>query len=454
VLSLIVVDTRLRDSRRGFGLLVVIVLLAVVAMVGAAVSSRTRSLLNTGQAESLQARANDTAYSGLQSAVASIERGQDDWNALGARTALPTHGELAFELKVTDNLNNDQPLQDSDGTDIPPESLYVKSLAYVNNELKAGASCVIAQERGATFNYPAFGSSSVSLDNSLVEAVDGSGNTVGGDGHVRTNGTQSDAVTLEGGSYVDGDVTVGAGGDPVIAMNVESGSGFAGDSQIAGADLPLPDVAASYSDTAPDVEFFNIPIPIPGIFTGIRFLNILGIGVATPGSYNEMIVEPTSNMVLQPSIAGNSETMINVLILAEGDYYVNELGSTGMAGVFIPAGEVRIHVRDGVTMGAGATSINVESARAFQVYGTEDAGQVTMTAVSGKMVMAAKGDMAVTASVIEGALYGKTVDITDSSLRYPKELDGMALNDKVRGNWNQFGLRLLAPDEIEIYNSP
>ena len=149
-------ETNLTNRRQGFGLLVVIILLAVVAMVGAAVSSRTRSLLNTGNTESMKARANDTAYSGLQAAIAAIERGENNWSSMGARTELPTHGELAYELEITDNLNDTEVLQDEDGTNIPPESLYVKALAFVDGELQAGASCVIAQERGATFNYPAF----------------------------------------------------------------------------------------------------------------------------------------------------------------------------------------------------------------------------------------------------------------------------------------------------------
>lgn len=435
--------------RRGFGLLVVVILLSIVALVGAAVASRTRSILQTGQSESLQARANDTAYSGLQATLAAVERGETSWSLLSARTALPTHQELAYELRITDNLSNDTVMTDADGTEIPPESLYVKSLAFVDGSLRAGASCVVAQERGATFNYPAFGSDFISADNSLVEAVDASGNIIAGDGHIRTNGTQTDAISLSGGTFVDGDVTVGPGGDPVTAIGVESGSGFSGDSQRAGAELPLPDVAAGYSDSGPDAQFFNIPLPIP--LPGLQFLNLIGVGSVSPGTYNRMVIEPTSNLVLQPSMTGSTETMVNILYLAPGDYYVNELGSTGPVAIFIPQGEVRIHVRDTVNMDAGGTSISTDAVQAFQVYVTEDASSTSIARTDGNLVLATQGDMTVTDSQLQGALYGKTVEVANSQLRYPKELDGMALNDKVRGSWNQFGLRLLGPRELDTY---
>jgi hypothetical protein len=443
--------TRANERVSGFGLVVVVMLLGIVAVVAAAVAQRTQVMLSTSQDEALQARATDTAYSGLQAGMAGIERGENDWAILGTRTSLPTRTELAYEIKVTDNLNNTDPLIDNDGTEIPPESLYLKSLAYVDNELVSGASAVVAQERGATFNYPAFGSDSIKLNNSLIEAVDVLGATVAEEGSIRTNGAQSAAIQLEGGTFVDGNATVGAGGDPVIALDVESGSGFSGDSESAGADLPLPDIAASYDPNAPDPVFFGLPIPIPTWFGGVRFWTPFGFSVVTPGDYNSLTVAPTNNLVLQPNIGGQNQTMVNFMFMAPGDYYANEFGSSGPGAIFIASGEARIHVKDNVNLAAGVSQFASNAVQDFQIYQTEDGAQVDIARTLGNMVLSTKGTLNVTDSQIQGALYGKSVEITNTTLQYPKALDGLALNDKAKGNWNIFGYRTLSPVEVDEY---
>ena len=442
----------MRRRVSAFGLMIIILLLGIVAMVAGSVSLRTRNLLQMSVDSRREAIGQDVSYSGIEATLAAVERGQNNWSSLSVTSPMPHHPELTHQIKINSNYTNDQPIVDVDGTQIPPESIYVKSLARQDGALLAGATAVVAQEKGFTFNYPAFGSDSVNVDNTLIQAQNGDGSIAEGDGSIRTNGVQDSAVKLFGQSFVDGDVTVGPGGDPAVAIDAETGSGFSGESKLAGAELPLPDVPAAYDPSAPDNIFTAIPLPIPlPPPNGIFFLSVVGVSFVTPGTYNRLSIHPTSNMVLEPNITELDSTILNILIMEPGDYYVNELITEGgpiTSAQFQPMGEVRIHVKNRVDFSAPITRVESANSQGFQIYQTEENGEVDITKTQGNLVLAAQSPVNVSESQILGAVYGSVVNLKDSELTYPKALDNLALNDKAKGSWNIFGRRLMTPDEL------
>ena len=435
---------------RGFGFVVVILMLGVVSMVAASISLRTQRNLQLTAGQTRQQAGDDVAYSGLQVGLAhAASAGAEDWSGLEGLVTMPQRTQLGYRLLVNSNFNNEDALIDPDGTEIPGEAIYLKSLAYTDGTLDAGMSAVVAQQRGMAFNYPAFGSDNVTVEDSSIQSVAGGGSakasewtTVEGEGHIRTNGTSEGSVSLTDGTFVDGDVIVGPGGDPVSALQAETGSGFSGTADIAGATLPLPEVPAGYSPTAPDsVPGFPIPIPIPPM----QFLNAISIQPMTPGTYDQVVWE--SGEGVEPNFTG-TDPFLNYVALEPGDYYINDL-STGpnSVNVILATGEVRLHVKNGVNL--KTLYINSDSASDLQIYQTDPGGSTQLTQVLGSMVLAGQGPVEMNQSELNGALYGRSVAIRGSKLGYPKSLDGLALNDKIKGDWSLFGARRLNSSEIE-----
>ena len=441
-------------QHRGLGFVVVILMLGIVSMVAASISLRTQRSLKTSSDQAVQQAGDDTAYSGLQVGLARAATAGDDWTGLDISQAMPRRNDLAYRLVVTSNLSQAQPLLDSDGTEIPGESAYIKSLAYQNQALISGMCAVVSQQRGMAFNYPAFGSDRVTVEESLIQAVAGEGSwdstewiPVSGDGHIRTNGTLEGSVSLGNQSYVDGDVIVGPGGDPVTALQSDNGSGFSGTADVAGAALPLPQVVANYDPNAPNAPGgTTVPIPIP-ILNG--YLNSLSFQVVPPGTYNELSFQTGEDV--QPSIMNGP--YLNHVYLPAGDYYVNKVttADSSVLNVVFSDGEVRLHVKDSVDL--DNISVTNDSAALFQIYQTDPNGTVKLANVDGSFVLASQGEVTVDQSKINGAVYGSAVNIKQSQLSYPKALDGLALNDKIKGEWSLYGVRRLSPSELETLRS-
>lgn len=435
---------RSRYHNRGMGLLLILVMLGVVAMVAGSIALRVQRSSQAGASQNQSRSAEDAAFSGLQVSIAGVTNTGDTWGGTGGPVALPHRTELAYQVVVNSNFSGEEPLEDSDGTLIPPEAIYVKSLGSLDGVARSGLSAIVAQQRGMVFNYPAFGASSLALDNSLVQAVDSGLNPVAKKAPIRTNSQDSQAITLRNESYVDGDVTVGPGGDPNVALYTETGSGFSGDADTAGSELPLPQVTAGYSDTAPDIGAFNIPLPIPIPFVGLFFVN-MSMVVVPPGTYNTIDFTPTDDARFYPELARFSSVNFGM-----GDVYCNKLVSSGGDVISVTtSGPALIHVRDEVTFNAVSTTFQGTGISDFQIYQTESGGQVQLNNTMGRLVLASQGPVSVQNSNLLGALYGSTVSLKDTTLSYPKDLDGQVLNDKVRRGWKAFGIKTMTPEEIK-----
>lgn len=444
-------------QERGFGFVVVILMLGVVSMVAASISLRTQRSLQISAEQTKHQAADDVAYSGLQVGLAHVATAGNDWNGMDASVEMPHRAGLAYRLLVNSNFTQTTSIVDSDGTEIPGESVYLKSLAYRDQKLFGGMAAVVAQQRGMSFNYPAFGSDSVKVEDSVVQAVAGQGSPdanewipVDGEAHIRTNSTLDAAISLLNGSYVDGDVIVGQGGDPLVALQAEGGSGFSGTADIAGVDLPLPDVPASYDPTAPDAPpgmAIPLPIPIPGYHT--LFLSPFSFQVLSPGSYDEVVLD--SGEAFEPNITG-VDPLVNYVLLPPGDYYINKLScGDGVLNVIITEGEVRLHVKE--TVDLNNVYSQSEAASHLQIYQTEAGGSANLSQVYGSFVLASQGPVELLESELNGALYGSSVSIKGSKLAYPQALDGVALNDKIKGDWTLYGMRKLRPSELSVLAS-
>lgn len=431
--------TSLKD-RGGFGLAVVILMLGLIGMVGGATVIRVQRSLQTQSQQTEALAAEDGAYSGLQASLAGFESMGDAWPGVPVLQTLPNRTEVGYRVVLNRNLSGDTTSTDPDGTVIPPKAVYAKSLGYIRGKLTSGFAAVLAQEKGVSFNYPAFGASGVNLSNSLVQAIDGTGAVQGGEAPIRTNSTNPGALTLSNGSFVDGDATVGAGGDPLIGLQSDASSGISGAAEIAGSDLTLPQFFANYDNTAPDSGSVRIMIPVPLLPTTWITHNV---GVATPGTYNQLSISDPA-----PLPSPIHEIRIpNILFIAPGEYYCNEFSADGSTGSIIAPGDgVVIHVRDNVSW--DGVLVDTSSAANFQVHHTENSGAVSLNHTSGKFLVGSSNQVDVTNSDIEGAVYGDAVNISDSTLSYPTSLDGQVLNANALGRWKAFGVRQLNPAEM------
>ena len=105
---------------RGFGFVVVILMLGVVSMVAASISLRTQRNLQLTAGQTRQQAGDDVAYSGLQVGLAhAASAGAEDWSGLEGLVTMPQRTQLGYRLLVNSNFNNEDALIDPDGTEIP-----------------------------------------------------------------------------------------------------------------------------------------------------------------------------------------------------------------------------------------------------------------------------------------------------------------------------------------------
>ena len=462
---------RILAARRAFGLMIVLIMLGVVSMVAASVVMRSQRSLQTSHSQVRRLAGEDAAYSGLQVGLATVETAGDSWLGTDGEVALPNSPDLTYRVLVNSNFNGTAVKVDDDGTEIPPKSVYMKAVGYFEGKAMAGMTSVASQDEGVTFNYPAFGSSSLTFDNSTVDAVDADGNVVPEEAPIRTNGFAEGAVTLSNGSFIDGDVTVGNAADPVAALVATEGSGFSGSANVAGGDIQVPNPVAAYDDTAPTNTGWSISFP-PLIDITLPF------STPAPGTYSALRVD-SATIGSGGSLPGlDLLGSINILILSDGDYYCSEL-TTGDMGAFILARPgTRIHVRDRIETAAlvnsiatspweeppaepadpfdtpdlfGLLGVDVGESPLLQVYQTSPGGSVSLQNLMGGCILASQSDISMTGSEFQGALYGNSVSVVDSRLTYPKILDGVALEANVDGTWKLFGVRRMTPAELSGY---
>lgn len=428
--------------------MIVLIMLGVVSMVAASVALRTQASLQTNKQQSVNLAAEDAAFSGLQMAVALVENTGDSWAGTGGIQTLPNRPELGYQVFVNSNFSNTLPITDSDGTEIPPKSIYVKSVGYHDSQTTAGMTAIVSQDEGVTFNYPAFATDSLNITNSIIDAVDSSNTAVPDGAPIRTNGDAAGAITLNA-SYINGDVTVGPLGDPAVALVTTGGAGFSGSADVAGSNLPLPTVTAAYNDSAPVNVGGVAPVPLPPMISAMLGFMPVRFSAPPAGTYQAIRVDDAT---FGPA-GGFFPFQFNILIMQDGDYYVSEFTTDDDLAIVIPGPNTRLHVRDTVATNAGATTIHQSSGSGpgLQVYQTSAGGSVTLNETDASVIVTAQGPMNVNTSAIRGALYGTDVSLIDSNLTYRTELDGLALSANVAGSWSLFGIRQMSPAEVAGY---
>ena len=433
-------------------MMIVLIMLGVVSMIAASVAIRSQRSMQSSHQQSQQMAADDAAYSGLQVGLAQIESVGETWGGISSLTTLPQMPALGYKVFVNSNYSNTSPIEDPDGTEIPPKSIYVKSIGYYEGVATAGASAIVAQDEGVSFNYPAFATQTLNFANSAVSAVDASGVLTSGNAPIRTNGDTAGAITLTN-TFVDGDVTVGPLGDPAVALVADGTSGFSGTAGVAGTDLPLPSVVASYDDSAPTNIGSPIPIPLPGLGGLIGFLVPIRFSAPAPGTYSSIGVDTaTMGTGGLPGLIIPIPSL-NILILSDGDYYTSDFSTGDSVAIVLSSANTRMHVRDNVDFAAAVTTVSGPSgsAHGLQLHQTSPSGGVNFTNVAGSTVVTSEGAISVDSSVVQGALYGSHVNVNNSQLIYPEALDGEALSANVSGGWNLFGQRKLKPSEVAGY---
>lgn len=439
--------------------MIVLIMLGIVSIVAATVAMRSQRSMQVSQTQSVQFSAQDTAFSGLQVGLGSIQTTGDSWTGTGGVQAMPQRPGSGYRVFVNSNFSGTTNKIDADGTEIPPKSVYLKSVGYQENLAKAGMTAIVSQDEGATFNYPAFATQGINMSNTIVDAVDASDVPLPDGAPIRTNGDANGAITLDAGTFVDGDVTVGTLGDATTSLVTTGGSGFSGTANVAGSDLPLPAVTAAYDDSAPANVGGVVGVPLPpGMAAIIGFLPVR-FSLPAPGTYSSINVDNATMGTATGTLFGIPIPLpqFNILFLQDGDYYASNFTTNDGIAIVLAGAGTRLHVRDGMTTGSSSTSFSASTTTGLaggpglQVYQTSPAGSVSLTDASGEIIVNAQGPLAINTSTIKGAVYGTNIDMTDSQLTYRSELDGLAVNANVGGDWSLFGTRQMTPEEVSNY---
>jgi hypothetical protein len=167
----------------------------------------------------------------------------------------------------------------------------------------------------------------------------------------------------------------------------------------------------------------------------------MAIIIIDPGAYDEIVIGPG------PGAGSPQLIAIAQATFTGGEYYCHSLRVVAEQNVISTLGASKVHVRDEIDFNGLLTNL-AGSPGELQLYATEPTGTVSIANTSGDLVVAAQGDVVVSNSQITGAVYGRAVSLNNTTLAFPRELDGKLLNDALEGGWRLFGIRVMNPSEV------
>lgn len=274
--------SRLLKTKRGFGLVVVLGIAAVLAIFTGAIGANAAMNLRSVTHESLMDEAHYAAFTGIQLSMGCIKEpppGREDWLETDPSIALQIKSNVSCTARTYHNLDGlagQTPVAD-DGTKIPLNNFYIVAVGTVAQNVTATSSSMgaIVSPLFPPLDHAVFGNSSV-LVNGVVDHFSSSVTPMAADpacsvpeAPIGSNSANLSDFQLGSATHVDGELHLGPGassGDVTtlegarVAVNVNGQPTATGPASSLPAAKAMPDLSAPDAATtlAPSTSGFTV----------------------------------------------------------------------------------------------------------------------------------------------------------------------------------------------------
>lgn len=212
-------------GRRGFALVVTLVVILLITLAAITVSRNASLRLNSVALALHEKQALRAAEAGLADAIVAL-RADEAWAGfVPARCTLPSYPELSYQVAVTNNSAGSAPVTAPDGTGVPVAAVYLNVTGFGPGDVRRTVSALAARRDDRLFRNAIFGDEEVTTSGgSLIDAWDsslgpyGPSTIIPNAADVATNGTFAGALSFSGNTSINGDLYVGVNADPAVAV--------------------------------------------------------------------------------------------------------------------------------------------------------------------------------------------------------------------------------------------
>lgn len=379
--------------KRGFALIVVLLVVAVIATMATAVVSIGSGGLDEALHQMQDQKAVYAARAGAQAALVQLAH-DPSWSGFSPPTQTLPVSAGSYTVSVYPSGGPAPP----NGVIVPSGLVYVLSKGTVR---RASRTVGLMVKTGVgTQNFAVVAASSISLSgNSHIDSVDPlTGLTLPDPANIATNDTAAPSITLTGGSSVQGNASVGPGA-PNSAFSIDnSGAAITGTQSTLGATIPLDPVVLPSDPTA---------APPAGAHSGAT-------NSISPGTYGTVSIDGGATLNLAPG-----QYVFDSLSLGGG----GKLAISGATTIYIK-GTVAVNVASIVNPSKEPTNLK------FLVQGSVTTPSVTLSngGVGYYVMYAPTSPVTVSGgSSLYGNLVGKSLTVSGGSSVHFDPASGGAL---------------------------
>lgn len=146
-------------AKRAFALATVILVLSLLVGMAGVVFRDVSVGLQHGAERTLRTQARYAAYAGLQRSLSALYQ-DPSWSAGYDREDLPGTPEVEYSVTVLNNVGNLNSIFAPDGTEIPPNGVFLRAKGHVRGEdiISNAGLASLAVRKKPIFNFAAVGS--------------------------------------------------------------------------------------------------------------------------------------------------------------------------------------------------------------------------------------------------------------------------------------------------------
>lgn len=273
-------------GNKGYAILITLLVITLLIIIVFSIVSLNESSLYIARSVQFKAMSIETARAGMADAIYQLYD-NPAWTAGFASKTLPNNlGNYSMTFTAgsapysTNNYAGSSSVIGYEGRTIPADYIHLVSIGTYNNRTKKAQTLMQVALAGPFFNNVLLAQNDITVNRGfLSDSFDSSLGTYAAtqqnsDGHIKTNGTANDVVSISGTggspSVVNGNVIVGVGADPNSAIKTTGAVTINGSKQAQAFAMQFPQITAASGSQ--DL-----------LYTG-------GTNTLAPGSYRDLTI--------------------------------------------------------------------------------------------------------------------------------------------------------------------
>lgn len=199
--------TNAARKRRGLALALVLMVVSIAAIIAFSAAAVSTTNLSFAQTDLASIRARYASEAGVSNALQQLEV-DPAWNTGFNNVALPNDANLRYTVTVVNNSTGSSAVMASDGTSVPPASVYLVSTGS-SGTFQRKTRILTRVGVSTIYRYAAYGRSSINMDSNANTDSYSSNQGVYGGTNVSSNGSvgTEGSLTLDSNSVIHGNTS-------------------------------------------------------------------------------------------------------------------------------------------------------------------------------------------------------------------------------------------------------